>query len=199
MTTHFSSKEGMYSVYSVEELESLYALYEIKPYTKQQSLALMHFVNHGNVNQAAKSVGMDPAKFQKLLNEKRTAVVLEYFTKRNNWKYEISKEAITSMFLESYYLAADSGQRVAATRELARLYDLYDEKKNDRKFKGAGTSISIHNGPNNTLNVTSKQIEKMSTEQLLQLAEKHVEAIPGVTLHSSVPETPKDYDPILDV
>lgn len=198
MTQFFKNKERMYSCYTYGELISIYDLLGIKPLTRQEERAILHYVNNGDEVAAAKSVGMAPADFQQVLARDEVTQILDYFAERNQWKYEISKEAITNMFLESYHLAGNSQERVAATKELARLYDLYEEKHNDRKAKGSNTQIAIHNGNSTRIEMTPKQIEKMSTEELLLLASKHLDAIPGVKLYGHNVEPP-GYDRELDI
>lgn len=179
----------------------MYAYLQIPEFSRQEERAIMAVVNGNSVSSAARHAGMSPKTLKALLEEDRAHRVLDYFSERNKKKVEVTKEVITNMFFESYHMAATAGEKVAATKELARLHDLYDEKQNDRAARGSGTSININtqNNTQNNISFTSKQIEKMPTEQLLVLAKKHFDKIPGVTLGDVQLPPPPGYDAELDV
>lgn len=146
----------------ISTIQSLYPWLEIRPLTSQQEQFLMYHLRGMSVAEASRAVGYtSPDTGRRLLAEDRVKVILEYMREREFADVRVSLETLTAMLFEAHRKAATATEEIAAIRELGKLHALYPEIR-----KGGDVNIQInHNNP------TEKQLARMSTEELLRLAE----------------------------
>lgn len=151
-------------------LRSIYPEFDMKEPTGQQEQLLLHFFRGAPVSVAAKSAGYTSVTNAKAyLKSESGAAILEYLKEREFGDVRIDRETITGMFMEAYQMAATAGEKVAATRELAKLHGLYPDAKS------AATQINITQ--NNIGEATKKDLQRMSDSELAQLAGPQMRAL----------------------
>lgn len=173
------------------ELAVLVPYLNIKPLTRQMEQAVLLYLRGMSANAAATAAGYaDGAQLRAWLNSEEGNAVLDYVSKRHHEAVNVTRDRIATMFFEAHAKAANATEEISATRELAKLYDLYENEKR----KGA-VNVQI----NNHQNVTNvKQLERLSDAELLELAG------PNTNLGRLIEAPPQrtkgdDYDPINDL
>lgn len=187
------------AIFTTVELQQVADLKGVGRLSSQEERIILTFVNTGNVRSAAAAGGVTVKDATSFLEHEEVQPLLQHFEERNKENFEISKDAVTRMFLEAYHTAATSGEKVQATKELARLYDLYGEKHADRSATSkSGTNIQI-NTTNNSF--SNKQLERMTDQQLLELAGDHLPSEYCIVADERRPNPPPPpgYDPVLDI
>ncbi len=146
----------------VDYLRSVYPLIDFKPLTPQQEKAVLYYLRGQRPAEAARMAGYtSPASFAALLNQESTKAILDYLREREFTDIRVNRDTVTQMFFEAYHRAATAGEMVMATRELAKLHGLYPENK---------PSVVINAGQGSTVEINAKKAERMTDEELLQLA-----------------------------
>ena len=147
----------------IDYLHSLYPDLGIKPLSAQEEQALMYHFRGASLKEASRAAGYRTTTvLKRLLEDPATQVIMDYIREREFTDIRVTRDSISSMFFEAYHQAATAGEKVAATRELAKLHGLYPDSKANTsievKVDGQGTEVSV------------KKLERMSDEQLLKLA-----------------------------
>lgn len=181
----------------IAELQALTPYLDIKPLPRQLEHAVCLYLRGMSPSAAAQRVGYSsPRQLNEWVKSEEGVKVLEYIQKKHFHEIRVTKDSITQMFFEAHAKAANATEEIAATREIAKLHDLYENEKR----KGAPqVNVQI----NNTQNVTNqKQLERMTDEKLMELAGGGLGAVfgPGAQDPEPVTESPDPlYDPIDDV
>lgn len=143
-------------------LRSQYPEADIHFPTSQQENLLLQVFRGMSVPAAARASGYkDPTAARTFLKSDTGQMLMSFLREREFSDVRITRETVTGMFMEAYHLAATAGEKVAATRELAKLHGLYPEQQK-------ATEVHIHgNVTNNQLN--QKQLQKMTDNELAKL------------------------------
>jgi hypothetical protein len=144
-------------------IQSLYPELDIKLPTGQQEKLLVGYFRGQSIAQAAKAAGYKSADSARSFLRSETGIVLLQFLKEREFNdVRIDMDTITSMFMESYNLAATSAEKTAATRELAKLHGLYPDSKT------GGIQINVSKNAMGETNI--KSLMRMSDVELAALA-----------------------------
>ncbi|MGH1373610.1 MAG: hypothetical protein ACRBBW_16335 [Cellvibrionaceae bacterium] len=123
----------------------------------------MYHFRGASLKEASRAAGYKTTlTLKRLLADPAVAVILEYVRDREFTDIRVTRDSVTSMFMEAYSKAATAGEMVAAARELGKLHGLYPDTKPNTsievKVDGQGTEVSV------------KKLERMSDNELLKLA-----------------------------
>jgi hypothetical protein len=146
-------------------LHALYPSVGLEPLTSQEEKWVLMRIQGMSPTQAEKAVGMPVGKGLKLAKKKHIQIVLEYLREKEFEDVRMTRGRITQMFLDAHGHAATATEEVMATRELAKLHDLYKDEINKREARGGGpTTINIEG------DLTVKQINNMTDDELAAVA-----------------------------
>lgn len=153
----------------VNYLQSCCPLLEIEmPTSQQQNLLLLYFRGM-SLKDAAQEVGYKNARPANVYIESEAGTaMLKMLRDREFTDVRITRESLTGMFMECYHFAATAAEKIAATRELGKLHDLYP---NESKR----TSISITQ--NNIGDLNAKTVVGMTDAQLAALVGPEMSAL----------------------
>lgn len=179
----------------IVELQALYPYLEIRPLTKQMEHAVLLFIRGMSITAAARGAGYnDTRQLKKWLDSEEGEAVMGYVRDKHLESVNVTREQLTRMLFEAHAKAATATEEIAAIREIGKMNDLYENEKR----KGA-VNVQI----NNTQNITNeKQLERMSTEELLQLAGPKLPGALGNHIYEgelAEPPLHDNYDEDLDV
>lgn len=157
----------------VEYLRSVYPLIDFKPLTPQQEKAILYVLRGQRPAEAARMAGYaSAATVLNLLNQESTKAVMAYLREREFTDIRVTRDTVTQMFFDAYHTAATSGEKVMATREIAKLHGLYPDSK---------PTVVINAGQGSTIELNSKKAERLSDEELLKFAPHLVDLLEAPT------------------
>jgi hypothetical protein len=144
----------------------------LKMPTPQEEKALMMYMRGMTPHAAANAAGYTTAaSFLRFLSLDSTKAICTYIREREFQDIRVTRDTLTSMFLEAYHRSANSMEMVASTRELGKLHGLYLDAK-------PSVSVNINNtGSGTTIEVNLKKLERMSDAELLQMAPNLIHAL----------------------
>lgn len=178
----------------ISEIQSLYPYLNIKPLTRQMEQAMLLYMRGLSVAAASKGAGYkDSRVLKQFLDSEEGHVILEHLQRKQFNEIRVTREMLTNMLFEAHSKAATATEEIAAIRELGKMHDLYENEKR----KGA-VNVNINS---DAKIINSKQIERMSDEQLLELAGPELK---GILIEGEVVQEPPitddpDYDEALDI
>lgn len=148
----------------IARIREAYPDLNVEPLTSQQERAALGVCRGLSVAQSARSVGMTPLEIADLKENESFLTTVDYL---KNVKYGIeqteiviTRDTISLMFLEAHRKAATATEEISATRELAKLHDLYLDAQ-----RKSGVTVNI-----NPADITSeKQLESMDDGDLIEL------------------------------
>ena len=172
--------------YDISYLRTLYPNLEIKPLSPQFEQALMYYLRGHTSQQAARAAGMNTtARFSEYVNSEAGKALISVLRDREFEDIRITRGQLTSMFLEAYHMSSTATEKVMAARELGKLHGVYPDSK-------PSVNVNIDNrGNGSSVTVTTRQIQKMSDEALLQYVPTLVDVL-------APPEPITDSDTIIE-
>ena len=156
---------GLMSDADMSHLQSMYPYLNIQPLTSQQERFLLAILRGASVDSAEQAVGYTRGGGRRVLANESVAKILEYFRQHTFKDIRVTRDSLTNMLLEAHAKAANATEEVIAIREMGKMHGLY-ESDNQRATKVINQSLTINNTPQN-----AKQMERLSTAELLKLAE----------------------------
>ncbi len=181
----------------VEYLRSLYPQLDIEDVPPQYEKAIMYFLRGGyTALEAARAAGFsNPNLFRQFIDSDVGEAVVSYIRQREFKEIRVTRESLTDMLLESYYLAGSAAEKIMAVKELGKMHGLYAQGG------GGGTAVQVNvtnSLPGETgVEVSQKRLQRMSDEQLLSMA-PHLAALlePPTPVRQRAPIT-QDVDSIV--
>ncbi len=157
----------------LEYIRSLYPLLQVPTFTCQQEQMVMLYMRGATKAAAAKAVGfVDSYQWNKFFKSEGVETVIQYLRDKEFSDIRVTRESITAMLLEAHSKAANTTEEVKAIDSLAKLHNLYPAAN---KGGGGGTQVNVNLGKGGELESmevkNGKQIERMSDEQLVLIAE----------------------------
>lgn len=150
----------------LEYLRGLYPELNIPPLHLQYERALLNLMR-GNYTpaEAALSAGFaSPTPFIEFVKSPVGVAIIEYVRQRDYRDTRVTRSILTDMLFETYYLSGSGAEKVMAIKELGKLHGL------TQSGNTVQVSVTQQNGDGNSVTVTSKKLQQMSDEDLLQLA-----------------------------
>ena len=171
----------------LEYLRGMYPDLNIPPLHSQYERALLNLMR-GNYTpaEAALSAGFSsPAPFIEFVKSPVGTAIIEYVRQRDLRDTRVTRTTLTDMLFEAYYLAGSAAEKIMAVKELGRLHGL------TQPGNSVQVSVTQQSGNGNSVTVTSKKLQQMSDEDLLQMA-------PGLAAALSPPVPVKLRSPDVD-
>lgn len=157
---------------TVHEMRATYPAIPAAPLTPQQETFLYHQLLGATVAKSRAVAGASASDVDAWLEDENFLKVRSFYEKRNQQHYEITRETITALLMESHRKAASSTEEVTALREVIKVHGLY-------KQTGEGQN-------NVTINVNT--VDRLEDAQLLQMAGMDDAAIRPVERVKDTPE-----------
>lgn len=179
----------------ISEIQSLYPYLDIRPLPRQLESAMLYYMRGFSVSAASRAAGYSTPKVLKdFLNSEEGHVIIEYLQNKHFQDIRVTRDQLTQMLFEAHSKAATATEEIAAIREIGKMHDLYEnDKRKSAVNLNIGTDVKLTN---------PKQIEKMSDQQLLELAG---DSLKGLLIEGEAEQVEPtraddlDYDEVLDV
>ena len=171
------------------EIQSLYPYMDIQPMSRQLEQAMMYYIRGFSLSAASRAAGYTNATtLTDYIQSEEGNAILEYINNKHFQDIRVTRDLLTQMLFEAHAKSATATEEIAAIRELGKMHDLYEnEKRKSAVNLTIGNDIKI---------INPKQIERMSDQQLLELAG---DSLKGLVIDGTAEavEEPK-YDPTQD-
>lgn len=157
------------SEYDLEYFKSIYPHLKMRRLTPQFEQALMYYLRGHTAEQASRAAGMNnTGPFRRYVESHEGQAIIQELLKREFIDVRINRDQITAMFMEAYQQSATAMEKIAAAKELGKLHGLYLDNKNTAP--AVNVNVTQNGAGENTVTVTTKQIQHMSDEELIKLA-----------------------------